>query len=177
MSTTPTLRSRRPVTWTDEHGEHFGITVSDDVDGLTRVREYVRHGDRAVATASLRPGPTPQRFKLDLCAALTDGWWGESSKAVQPRWLAEAEALLGDLEAAGVALAPSDDGGLVLDWHDESAGTARAAELDAAGTLFCSITGAHDFAGVEAPYDRGVLVAFLRGGVLPAQTAPLAAAA
>jgi hypothetical protein len=173
MSTTAPF-SPRPVTWTDELGEHHGIAIGEDVDGATRVREYIRHGDRLVPSATLRPGPTPQRFKLDLCSALADGWWGEGSKAVQGRWLREAESLLGELETAGAAVAPSDDGGLVLEWIDSASGVVRTAELVPDGSLFLTDAARHDLDSADLLYDRATLTAFMAGGPLPVALATAA---
>lgn len=170
MSTTAPF-SPSPVSWTDEHGEHHGIAIGEDVDGATRVREYIRHGDRTVPSTALRPGPTPQRFKLDLCSALVDGWWGEGSKAVQARWLREAESLLSELETAGAAIAPSDDGGLVIEWTDPGSGVVRTAELVSDGSLFLMVTAGHDFDSADLLYGQATLAAFMAGGPLPTATA------
>lgn len=169
MSTTATF-APRPVTWSDEHGEHgehHGIAIGEDVNGATRVREYIRHGDRLVPSAALRPGPTPQRFKLNLCSALADDWWGAGSKAVQGRWLSGAESLLCELEAAGAAIAPSDDGGLVLEWTDPASGLVRAAELASDGSMFLTVAAGQDFAAADLLYDRSALTAFMAGDPLP----------
>ena len=171
MSTTATISLPRPVTWTDEHGEHFGITIGHDVDGLTRVREYASGTERAMPADSLRPGKSPQRFKVDLCAELADGWWGRGSKAVRRRLLVEAEALLGDLETSAVSIAPTTDGGLVLEWTDAHE-CACSADLDIDGSMYLVIAdGDLVLTQARSAYDRATLAAFVRGEAMPSPAA------
>jgi hypothetical protein len=90
---------------------------------------------------------------------------------VRRRLLAEAEALLGDLETSAVSVAPTTEGGLVLEWTDAHE-YACSADLDVDGSMYLVIAdGDLVLAHARSPYDRETLAAFVRGEAIPSPAA------
>jgi hypothetical protein len=151
-------------TWGTNTG-YRGATSSDTVMNIswTAAQVATTSGSTGVTgdTRSATSREEAVMRQLDRIGALADGWHGDGSNAPSAETVSRFVSL--SEQVAGLptskSLAPTVDGGILLEWVTE--GTEYTAELESDGSLFMSIAGPGDEAEIEIPFDGNVLKNFI----------------
>jgi hypothetical protein len=124
-----------------------------------------------VATPSLGNGPTTTlnggatMQQIARIRALTDGWMGENSHAPSPEIVDRFAAVGAEVDQLPrpSSLAPTGDGGLLLEWM--SSGDEYTAEIEPDGSLFMSVAfHGGEFRETAVDFDPVLLKRFISSG-------------